>query len=209
MDALILVDLQNDFMPGGALAVSEGDQVVPIANRLMPQFELVVATADWHPPDHCSFASNHPGHQVGEVIEVDGLDQILWPDHCIQETNGASFHPELDDPRFIKIIRKGADPRLDSYSGFFDNGHVQETGLGDFLQEPGVTHCVVLGLAPDYRAKFTALDSLKLGFETVLIRDGCRAVKLQAGDEDRAIEELRSKGAKVLTSEEFLEKRES
>lgn len=207
MDALILVDLQNDFMPGGPLAVSEGDQVIPVANRLMPEFEVVVATGDWHPADHCSFASNHPGHEVGEVIKVEGLDQILWPDHCIQDTEGAKLHADLDRSRIDHMLHKGDNPRLDSYSAFFDNGHVQATGLGDYLQDKNVNRVVIMGLALDVCVKYTALDALKLGFETVLIQDGCRAVNLQPGDEESAIEEMRSKGAKIVTSEELINRK--
>ncbi len=204
MDALLLVDLQNDFMPGGPLAVPQGDQVVPVANALLPRFKRVVATADWHPADHCSFASNHPGHEIGEVIQVGDLDQILWPDHCIQHTPGAELHPDLDRSRIDHIVRKGLDPKLDSYSGFFDNGHVKKTGLADYLQSQGVTRVVVLGLATDYCVKFTALDALNLGFETVLISDGCRAVNLHAEDEQRAIADLKNAGAKIFTSQKWL-----
>ncbi len=204
MDALLLVDLQNDFLPGGALAVPEGDQVVPIANALMPRFERVVATADWHPPDHCSFANNHPGHEIGEIIQVGGLDQILWPDHCIQNTPGAEFPPGLDRSRVDFVVHKGADPKLDSYSGFFDNGHVKATGLDDYLKNQRIDRVVVLGLATDYCVKFTALDALTLGYETVLIADGCRAVNLHAEDDQRAVAELEKAGARITTSEEWL-----
>ena len=122
-EALILVDLQNDFVPGGALAVAEGDQVIPIANRLQPAFDLVAATQDWHPPDHKSFAAQHPGKSVGEVITLEGLPQVLWPVHCVQETRGAAFVSGLDTSRVRHVARKGTDPAIDSYSGFFDNGH--------------------------------------------------------------------------------------
>ena len=203
MDALILVDLQNDFMPGGALAVPDGDRVVPVANRLMGRFPLVVATADWHPANHASFASNHPGHNIGEVIRVGELDQILWPDHCIQETPGAEFHPDLDRSGIDHIVQKGVHPEIDSYSGFFDNGHLQATGLEDYLRSQGVDRVVILGLATDYCVKFTALDALQLGFETILIEDGCRAVNLQPEDGRRALEELETKGAKVISSDQI------
>ena len=204
MDALLLVDLQNDFLPGGALAVPQGDQVVPVANRLMPRFELVVATADWHPAEHCSFASNHPGHEVGEIIQVGGLDQMLWPDHCIQNTPGAEFHPGLDRSRIDHIVHKGADPQLDSYSGFFDNGHIKATGLDDYLKNQGARRVVILGLATDYCVKFTGLDALALGYETVLISDGCRAVNLHAGDDQRALADLKQAGAEILTSRDWI-----
>ncbi len=203
MDALILVDLQNDFLPGGALAVSEGDQIVPVANRLMPHFEMVIATQDCHPPNHCSFASNHPGHEIGEVIQVAGLDQILWPDHCIQDTKGVEFPSELDQSHIQRIFPKGTHPNLDSYSGFFDNGHQQATGLGDFLTSKGVTRVFVLGLATDYCVKFTALDALKLGFETIVIQDACRAVNLKPNDETLALKEFTGAGGSIQTSHDW------
>ncbi len=133
--ALILVDLQNDFCPGGALPVPEGDRVIPVVNRLMPRFGLVVATQDWHPPDHGSFAANHPGRHVGEVVELGGLPQVLWPMHCVRQTPGAELHPALDRRRLATVFRKGTDPQIDSYSGFFDNGRHKATGLGDYLRE--------------------------------------------------------------------------
>jgi nicotinamidase/pyrazinamidase len=200
MDALILVDLQNDFMPGGALQVSEGDRVVPVANRLIPRFPLVVATADWHPADHASFASNHADRKVGERIELDGLHQILWPDHCVEDTPGAELHSDLDRTGIRHIVPKGTNPKIDSYSGFFDNGHRQATGLSDFLKDHGVDRVFILGLATDYCVKFTALDALAEGFETFVIEDGCRAVNLDPGDGAKAIAELRAKGATILTS---------
>jgi len=150
MNALILVDIQNDFLPGGALAVAEGDRVVPVANRLMRRFPLVAATKDWHPADHASFASRHSGRQVGDVIDLDGLDQVLWPDHCVQETPGAAFAPELDVAGVHHTINKGTNRTIDSYSGFFDNGHRQSTGLGDFLRGRGVSDVFIVGLATDY-----------------------------------------------------------
>src|SRR5438876_5402651 len=142
--ALILVDIQTDFVPGGALPVAEGDQVVPVANAVQPMFGLVVATQDWHPPNHGSFADSHPGRQVGEMIDLNGLPQILWPVHCVQGTKGAEFVPGLDLSRVVRIFHKGTDPEIDSYSGFFDNGHRKATGLGDFLKEEGVTDVYVM-----------------------------------------------------------------
>jgi nicotinamidase/pyrazinamidase len=191
MRALILVDIQNDFLPGGALAVPDGDKVVPVANKVMKEFELVVATQDWHPANHGSFAANHPGKTPGEMIDLNGLPQVLWPVHCVQGTRGAEFGPGLDVGRFTKIFQKGTDPAIDSYSGFFDNGHRKPTGLADYLLEKGVSQVFVMGLATDYCVKFTALDSVqRFGFSTWLIRDGCRGVNLQQGDSDRAIEEM-------------------
>ncbi len=197
MDALILVDLQNDFLPGGALAVPRGDEVIPVANRLVGHFGFVVATRDWHPPDHSSFASQHPGHAVGDVIEVGGVAQVLWPDHCVQGTKGAEFSAALNDAAISEIVTKGTSRDIDSYSGFFDNNQRQATGLLDILQRSGITRVHVMGLATDYCVKFTALDALKLGFETNLVLEGCRGVDLTPGDSDRAIDEMRAAGVSV------------
>jgi nicotinamidase/pyrazinamidase len=201
--ALILVDIQNDFVPGGALAVAEGDRVVPIANRLQERFDLVVATQDWHPANHGSFASQHAGKKPGDLIDLNGLTQVLWPDHCVQESRGAEFHPQLDTTRVAKVFRKGVDPEIDSYSGFFDNGHRRGTGLADYLKAAGVTDVFVCGLATDYCVKFTALDARQLGFETTLVVDACRGVNLKPGDVDAAIEEMRAAGVNVVRSEEL------
>ena len=204
MRALILVDIQNDFLPGGALAVPDGDAVVPVANALMPGFSLVVATQDWHPADHGSFAANHPGRRPGEVIALGGLSQVLWPVHCVQGTRGAEFAGGLDRARIGRVFVKGTDPEIDSYSGFFDNERRKSTGLGEFLRAAGVDEVVVLGLATDYCVKFTALDALSLGLRTVLVVDGCRGVELQAGDSARAIEAVRAAGGVVVTSAELV-----
>ncbi len=200
MEALILVDIQNDFVPGGALAVRDGDRVVPVANRLIPQFDLVVATKDWHPADHLSFASQHPGKNVGDVIELDGLEQILWPDHCVDRTPGAEFVGGLNVSGIERVFEKGTDRTIDSYSGFFDNGRRQTTGLNEFLRERGVAEVFVMGLATDYCVKFTALDAVELGFSTNLMLDGCRGVDLNPGDVNRAIEDLRCAGVRVTDS---------
>ena len=197
MKALILVDIQNDFLPGGALGVPDGDKVVPVANRLMPQYDLVVATQDWHPPDHQSFASQHPGRSIGEVTQVEGLDQVLWPDHCVQGTHGASFSDELNTDGIDHVIRKGTDRSIDSYSGFFDNGHRKSTGLDDFLKQRGVTQVDVMGLATDYCVKFTALDAIELGFKTRLIVDGVRGIEQAPGDCERAIAKMQKRGVTV------------
>jgi nicotinamidase/pyrazinamidase len=206
MNALILVDLQNDFVPGGALPVPDGDAVVPVANRLMAsgRFDLVVATQDWHPSNHGSFATMHPGHKPGEVIDLNGLPQVLWPVHCVQRSNGAEFLAALDRSRIERVFQKGTDAAIDSYSGFFDNGHRKATGLGEYLKQRGVTDVYVLGLATDYCVKFTALDALGLGFKVHLVEDACRGVNLQPGDVERAVEEMRGKGIDVLWSEQLL-----
>lgn len=203
MRAIILVDIQNDFCPGGALPVKEGDAVVNVANQVMSQFELVVATQDWHPSDHKSFASQHPGLNVGEQFTLGDLPQIAWPDHCVQGTTGAEFHPKLDIESVHQVFQKGTDTEIDSYSGFFDNGHKRATEMGDFLLDKGVKEVYVLGLATDYCVKFTALDAIDLGLKTNLIVDGCRGVDLKAGDVDAAILEMESSGVVVMSSEEL------
>ncbi|MBW3598892.1 MAG: bifunctional nicotinamidase/pyrazinamidase [Planctomycetes bacterium] len=204
MKTLILVDIQNDFLPCGALAVPEGDAVIPIANRLQPRFDLVVATQDWHPADHASFAANHPGRSVGDVIEVDGLEQNLWPVHCVQESSGAELAADLDRARIAAVFRKGEDPRIDSYSGFFDNGHRRATGLGDYLRERDVQEVYLAGLATDYCVKFTALDARRLGFETYVVEDACRGVNAKEGDVSKTLDEMRSAGVHVIGSEDVL-----
>jgi len=195
MKALLLVDIQNDFLPGGALGVPGGDEVVAVANRLVPDFPLVVATQDWHPPDHASFAAHHAGREPGEVVDVDGLPQILWPVHCVQDTPGAEFAAGLAPA--AHVVRKGTDARIDSYSGFHDNGHRRATGLADLLRGSGVDELHVLGLATDYCVKFTVLDALAEGFRTVLRCDGCRAVNRTPGDGDRAILAMQEAGARI------------
>jgi nicotinamidase/pyrazinamidase len=203
MDALVLVDIQNDFCPGGALAVAEGDQVVPVANRLARRFDLVVATQDWHPPEHESFAVNHPGRQPGEVIELGGLEQVLWPAHCVQGTAGAELRADLDRDAIDRVFTKGTDPEIDSYSGFFDNGHRKATGLADYLRQRGVDRVVVMGLATDYCVKYTALDAAAEGFAVTLVEDGCRGVELSPGDSAAAIEAMRAAGVDIATSQEL------
>ena len=204
MRALILVDIQNDFLPGGALAVPEGDTVVPIANKLQVAFPLVVATQDWHPANHGSFAANHPGKNAFEQIDLNGLPQTLWPIHCVQGTAGAELADGLQRNRIAKVFAKGTDPGIDSYSGFFDNGHRKATGLGDWLKAKGVTEVFVCGLATDYCVKFTALDAVSLGFKTHLVEDACRGVNLRPNDVKTSIEEMRRAGVKVVQSSDIL-----
>lgn len=197
MKALLLIDIQNDFMPGGALAVPGGDKVIPIVNGLMPQFELVVATQDWHPADHGSFAANHPGRDVYEVVDLDGLPQTLWPVHCVQNTGGALFAPGLDTRQIERVFNKGMNPKIDSYSGLFDNGRRASTGLGEWLRERGVTHLTMAGVATDYCVKFTVLDALREGFAVQVATAACRGVNLSPGDAEKAIEEMRAAGAVI------------
>lgn len=200
MRALILVDIQNDFCPGGALAVKDGDAVVPVANAVQPRFDIVVATQDWHPRDHGSFAANHEGKSPGEVIDLHGLPQVLWPVHCVQGTGGAELVSALDTSRITKIFQKGTDPTVDSYSGFYDNDRRNSTGLTEYLLENGVTEVYLLGLATDYCVKFTALDAIDDGFDTYLIEDGCRGVELAPGDVDKALAEMRREGVHIIQS---------
>lgn len=205
--ALIIVDLQPDFLPGGPLGVPEGDAVVPVALELMNHFEIVVATQDWHPAEHGSFAANHEGREPGQVIDLHGLDQILWPVHCVQQSPGAALVPELEAraDRIARVFQKGTDTKVDSYSGFFDNGKRQDTGLGAWLKEQGVEEVVVCGLALDYCVKFTAIDAVELGFATTLVRDATRAVNLAPSDGDEAIAELERLGVRVVESSAFAE----
>lgn len=197
MKALIVVDVQNDFLPGGALAVPDGDAVVPIINGIMPDFELVVATQDWHPAEHLSFASQHTGHSPGDVIDLQGTPQILWPDHCIQHAPGASFAAGLDIQHIDAVVRKGADRVVDSYSGFYDNDHKTATGLTDILRSHGVTDVVICGLAADYCVKFTALDAIGEGFATTVLATATRAVNLNEGDFETSMTELAAAGASI------------
>jgi len=198
MRALILVDIQNDFLPGGRLAVPDGDAVVPVANALMDRVDVVVATLDWHPPGHESFASAHPGRGPGELVELHGLPQVLWPEHCVQWTGGAAPAPGLDTARVARFFTKGEDPQVDSYSGFWDNGRRHATGLAPWLREVGVTEVIIVGLALDYCVKATALDAAEAGFQTTVIRAGTRAVELAAGDGAAAVVALRAAGVTVV-----------
>ncbi len=198
MEALIIVDIQNDFLPGGALAVRGGDEIIPSVNSLQEEFKLVVATQDWHPAGHGSFASSHPGKKPGDVILLNGLEQFLWPDHCVQGTRGADFSDDLNTDRFDKIIRKGTDPGIDSYSGFFDNGRKKGTGLDAYLKGRGVDTVYIVGLATDFCVKYTALDATSLGYKTHVIAEATRAVNLQPGDYDRALEEMKAAGVNIV-----------
>jgi nicotinamidase/pyrazinamidase len=204
MKALVLVDIQNDFLPGGALAVPHGDEVIPLANKLQTKFSTVIATQDWHPPDHKSFAANHPGNKVFDRIDVNGLPQTLWPVHCVQNTKGAELAAALDQSRIQKIFQKGTDPTIDSYSGLFDNGHRKSTGLGEWLKSRGVTDVFVCGLATDYCVKFTGLDAVQLGFKTYLIEDASRGVNLAPNDVQNAIAEMKAAGVTILQSSDVL-----
>jgi nicotinamidase/pyrazinamidase len=208
MNALVIVDVQNDFLPGGALAVPRGDEIIPLINNLQKHFELVVATQDWHPPDHGSFAANHPGKKPGDRIMLDGIEQILWPVHCVQNTPGAEFAPGFMTKRVARIFQKGVDPKIDSYSTFFDNAHRRATGLGDFLKQRGVTDVYLCGLATDYCVKYSALDARQLGLKVNVVLDACRGIDLRPGDVDLALKEMKASGARILQSSDIREQRD-
>jgi nicotinamidase/pyrazinamidase len=176
MKALLLIDIQNDFLPGGALAVPEGDRIIPLVNKLQPLFELVIATQDWHPAGHKSFASSHDGKHPFEAISWMGNEQVLWPDHCIQGQPGAGFSADVNMNKVAAVFRKGMSIEIDSYSGFYDNGHLKSTGLGSYLRGMGVSDVYLAGLAGDFCVYFTAKDALAEGFQTYIIEDATRSI---------------------------------
>lgn len=200
--ALLLVDLQNDFCAGGALAVAEGDSTVDVANALIAwckaRGEAVVASQDWHPADHGSFASQHNAEPFSQG-ELDGLAQTLWPDHCVQQTEGAQLHPLLNQNAIDAVFHKGENPLIDSYSAFFDNEHRQQTALDEWLRHHEIRELIVMGLATDYCVKYTVLDALKLGYQVSVITDGCRGVNLDAHDSALAFMEMSTAYATLYT----------
>jgi len=203
MRALLLVDVQNDFMPGGALAVKDGDQIIPVLNELLKmKFDAILATKDWHPQDHGSFAASH-GKEPGEKIDLFGLEQILWPVHCVQGTKGAEFALGWDVGKVEKVFYKGIDKTIDSYSTFYDNGHRRTTGLELYLREKGIKDLYVAGLATDYCVKYSVLDAATLGFNAYVIKDGCKAINLQKEDEEQAFQQMREAGAHIITSKDI------
>ena len=204
MNVLILVDIQNDFLPGGALAVPEGDRIIPLVNSLSTKFNRIVATRDWHPADHGSFAASHPGKSPGEKTDLNGLEQVLWPVHCVQQTKGAEFSDQLKVSGIEKVFVKGTDKNIDSYSGFYDNGHRKSTGLAEYLRLTGTDEVTIVGLATDYCVKFTALDAVKEGFRTTVIEDATRAVNLQENDFEKSIEEMKNSGVNIISSDKIL-----
>ena len=199
MKALLLIDVQNDFMPGGALAVPEGNQIVPIINKIQHKFDLVLATQDWHPAGHASFASTH-NKDLYELIDLNGIDQVMWPDHCVQGTTGADFHAELKLDKIEAIFRKGTNPEIDSYSGFYDNAHLKSTGLSGYLKEKGVTELYFAGLAGDFCVAFSVKDALNEGFTSFLIEDATRAIDAEGFEKAKA--EIVEKGGKILNADE-------
>ena len=184
-DLLPIIDVQNDFCPGGALAVADGDAVVPVINRLAERFDHVVLTQDWHPQGHSSFATSHPGKNPFDSVTMSYGAQTLWPDHCRQGTDGAAFHPKLAIDRAEMIIRKGFRPEIDSYSAFFENDRRTPTGLAGYLRDRGLHRIFMAGLATDFCVHYSAVDARRLGFDTVLVEAGCRAIDL-AGSLDAA-----------------------
>ena len=201
--ALLVIDVQNDFCPGGALAVKEGDAVVRVINEIMSMFFKVAATMDWHPEDHVSFASNHPGIKVFDSIKVNGVNQMLWPDHCVQGTKGAEFHPDLEDKHFDIILRKGSDPLLDSYSAFYENDRKTPTGLEYYLKDLGISETYICGLATDYCVFYSAIDSVNSGFDTSLIIDAARGVDVPQGNVNKAVEDMKLAGVTIVRSQEL------
>lgn len=199
-DVLIVVDVQNDFCPGGALAVPRGDEVVPVVNRLVRRFAHVVLTQDWHPAGHSSFASTHPGRAPFETVPLAYGAQTLWPDHCLQDSAGAAFHRDLAVPRAELVIRKGFRPAIDSYSAFYENDRRTPTGLAGYLRERGFTRVFLAGLATDFCVRFSAVDARREGFAAVLLEDGCRAIDL-AGSLGEALREMSAAGVERATSD--------
>ncbi len=195
-EALLIVDVQNDFCEGGALAVAGGSAVVPVINRMQADFPLVVATQDWHPAGHSSFAASHAGAEPFSTVEMAYGTQVLWPTHCVQGSEGAAFHPDLETDRVALIVRKGMDPAIDSYSAFFENDRETPTGLAGYLRDKGVTALSVAGLATDFCVAYSALDARALGFDVTLATEGCRAIDLD-GSLDAMMGRMRGSGVTV------------
>lgn len=198
MKTLLIIDVQNDFMPGGSLPVPHGDKIVPIINSIQHQFDLVVATQDWHPQNHVSFASNHEGKSTFDEIEIQGTPQTLWPDHCVQGTEGAEFHSDLVTNKWEAIFRKGTDKEIDSYSAFYDNGHIKSTGLTGYLKDKGVSQLFLCGLAADICVYFSIYDAFKEGFACFFIEDASQPL------DPKELEELKKKmnylGIQIISS---------
>jgi nicotinamidase/pyrazinamidase len=201
MKALVIIDLQNDFIPGGNLEIQQGDTIVPLINRLQDHFDLVVATQDWHPQNHKSFASNHLNKKPFEKVEIQGTMETLWPDHCVQGTPGAEFHPGLKTNKIAAVFRKGMDPEIDSYSGFFDNGHKISTGLAGYLREKGVDDLYFCGLAADICVYYTIKDAIKEGFPSTLIEDA--TVPLSNDNFNIIKKDLQKIGGHIINSNEI------
>ena len=196
MKALVIIDVQNDFLINGSLEVSSANDVIEPINEIIKNYTLVIATKDWHPLDHVSFVSNHPGKKIGDVVKVNNLDQILWPEHCVQESKGSDFPTTLNFETINKIIYKGTNSLIDSYSGFYDNGKIRSTGLSDYLIAKNVISIDYVGLATEYCVKFTVLDSIVEGFKTSVILNGIKGINLE--ESSKALKEMKSKGINLL-----------
>lgn len=202
MKALLIVDIQNDFCPGGALAVPDGDSIIPVTNKLIDHFNIIIQTQDWHPTDHSSFASSHPGKNPYDTIEMDYGLQVLWPDHCVQGTTGAEFHPSLNTQKTQVIIRKGFRKEIDSYSTFFENDQKTTTGLTGYLKQRGITDLFVVGLATDFCVKWSVLDGIDEGFSMHIVKNAVRGIDIE-GSVENAWTEIEKKGAHIITSEDI------
>jgi nicotinamidase/pyrazinamidase len=203
MKALLIVDVQNDFCPGGALAVPGGDEIVPVINKLVYKFDAIIQTQDWHPAGHSSFASSHEGKDPYDTIEVDYGTQVLWPDHCVQGSKGADFHPDLNIKKTQVIIRKGFRPEIDSYSTFFENDQKTTTGLAGYLKQRGITDLYTVGLATDFCVKWSVLDGIDEGFTMHIVEDAVKGINLD-GSVQQAWKEMKEKGVKITSSEKIL-----
>ncbi len=203
MKALILIDLQYDFLPNGSLAVADSNEILPIINNLQIKFEIIIATQDWHPANHKSFATNHKNKKPGDFIELQGLSQVLWPDHCVQGSPGAEISANVNQSNIDYIIYKGTDSEIDSYSAFFDNGRLKKTELDSYLKRNNISTIYVSGLTTDYCVYFTVLDGLSLGYEVFVVEDACRAVNLQPNDGANALKYMEEKGAKIVNSKDI------
>ena len=196
MNALILIDIQNDFLPGGSLEVPKGDEIIDNVNSIMDNYNIVVATKDWHPKDHISFASNHKNKNVGQIIKINNLDQMLWPDHCIKDSKGSEFPEKLDSHKIHKIFYKGVDSNIDSYSGFYDNGKIRSTGLSNFLKKSNINQVDIVGLATDYCVKYSSIDAYNEGFKTKVLCSCVRGISVQTTE--TAFKEMKDMGISII-----------
>jgi nicotinamidase/pyrazinamidase len=202
--ALIIVDIQKDFMPGGALGIVDGDKIIPAINRIIRFFPLVVASKDYHPKNHVSFASSHPKRRPGDVITLAGRQQNLWPEHCIQESLGSEFDPRLDKDDLHHIVLKGTRRDVDSYSTFYDNAREKSTGLHEFLRKNSVKNVFICGVATDFCVFFSVLDAIHLGYNVYVIKDLCKPVNIHPGDDDNCLEKMKNAGARIIDSSDVL-----
>ena len=196
MNALILIDIQNDFLPGGSLEVPNGDEIIDNINSIMDNYSMVVATKDWHPKNHISFASNHNNKKAGQIIKINNLDQILWPDHCIKDSKGSEFSEKLDSHKIHKIFYKGVDSNIDSYSGFYDNGKIRSTGLSNFLKKSNINQVDIVGLATDYCVKYSSIDAYNEGFKTNVLRFCVRGISVETTE--TAFKEMKDIGIFII-----------